>query len=63
MTFGDFLKATYDLFQPKKKPRAGKDITKTAMPYIRKAAKEAKGTPGDNPANIASRGWRLFKKK
>jgi hypothetical protein len=63
MTFGDFLQATYDLSHPKKKPRAGKDATETAKPFIAKAAKEAKGTPGDNPANIASQAWRLWKKK
>ncbi len=63
MTFGDFLQATYDLLQPKKKPRVGKEATEKTKPYIQKAAKEAKGTPGDNPANVASQAWRMWKKK
>lgn len=63
MTWQDFLQAAWDIFYPRKKPRASEETRKALAGRIQEQADRTKGTPGYNPTNIASTAWNKYKRE
>jgi hypothetical protein len=63
LTFQDFLKATADIYHPKRKKRLqSEEKRQIAQPYIDFYIEKYKGTEGDHMHNIASQSWHAYKK-
>lgn len=62
MRIGDFLKASFDIYQPKKKKRADEETTIKTRPFIVATKINQHGTEGDNASNVAAQACRLYNK-
>lgn len=60
MRIGDFLKASFDIYKPKKKKRADEETTVKTRPFIVATKINQHGSPGDNASNVAAEATRLY---